>query len=731
MSMPQVGQGAVAVVPTFKGFRSAVNKETDAAASDSAKGFRSVWSKEGSTSGRATGAGFRKAFQGESSGFSDKATRELEQNVAKASRALSQARLKQLDQAGRVRVAEAQLTEAQAKHAVGSSQVTRAMERLASETRKLESANESTASSTEALKDAQSQLATAADRAGDQLGESGRSSARKFSSGFSDVFKGSFLGTTVAGLASSLVSNIGNAIGTGLRNAVEFAFTTVDIASDLNESVNAVRVAYGEASDALLALGEDSATSFGLSKRNLNSFSVQFSAFARTIRGNDVAGFIEELITRGSDFASVFNLEVADALTLFQSGLAGETEPLRRFGIDLSAAAVEAHAYATGIAAGGEELTEAQKQQARYSLLLQQTAQVQGDFANTSDALANKNRINAATWENLQARIGEGFLPIMSSLATILSEDVFPVIEEMIDEHGPELQAAFEAALPALQQLAVDVLPLLPGLFDSIAQTLPGLISLISTMAPLVLWVTQLYTGWFTAMDGLFAFLRGDTTLVELHDKLVTIPGPMGDILRAASNLGMGMASALLVAKREVANFAADVDRNVQSVIRWFQELPGRIGSFFSGAGSWLYNSGKSLIQGFIDGIEAMFRPVGDAVSGVLSWARGFFPSSPAKRGPFSGPGWDALKDSGSAVIEQWASGMDGPEISARITPSLSAKVASPFSTAAAASTPRGASASDAKSGPARIAREDLDYLVRQLAAIVRTDQRRGVATSG
>ena len=39
----------------------------------------------------------------------------------------------------------------------------------------------------------------------------------------------------------------------------------------------------------------------------------------------------------------------SDALALFQSGLAGETEPLRKFGIDLSAAAVEAHAIATGI----------------------------------------------------------------------------------------------------------------------------------------------------------------------------------------------------------------------------------------------------------------------------------------------------------------------------------------------------------------------------------------------
>lgn len=679
MSMPQVGQGAVAVVPTFKGFRSAVDKETDEAAASSTRGFRAAWSKEGTASGKSTGSGFRKAFETSTDGFSDRATRDLEQNVAKAARTLSQARLKQLDQVGKVRVAEAQLAEAQAKHAAGSSQVLRAMERLNSETRKLETTNENTASATESLRDAQNRLATAADRAGDQLADSGRSGARKFSSGFKDVFAGSFLGTTVAGLASSLVSNIGNAVGDGLRRAVEFAVGSVDIASDLNESVNAVSVAYGEISDEILALGQNSARTFGLSKRELNQYAVQFSAFSKTIAGDggDVAGTFESILGRATDFASVMNVDVADALGLFQSGLAGETEPLRRYGIDLSAATVEAYAYANGIAAQGEELTEAQKQQARYGALLAQTAQVQGDFANTSDELANKNRINAATWDDLQAKLGTAFLPVASELATILSDDVMPAIEQFVDEHGPELGQAFEEALPALREMAEEVLPQLPGLFESMSDTLPAVIDLTTQLAPVVIWVAQAFGGFTTSLSGLFALLSGDMTLEEFVAQMEEIPGPIGDIYRAAADLGTNLGDALGNALLWVNRFGMGVQVEIDNAIAWFQGIPDRVGAFFEGAGDWLYDSGKDLIQGFIDGINTMLKPVGDAVSGVLSWAQGFFPNSPAERGPFSGAGWTRLGKSGAAVMEQWTSGMARPDLTGALNPSYGVYAAS------------------------------------------------------
>ena len=61
---------------------------------------------------------------------------------------------------------------------------------------------------------------------------------------------------------------------------------------------------------------------------------------------------------------------------------------------------------------------------------------------------------------------------------------------------------------------------------------------------------------------------------------------------------------------------------------------------------------------GFLRGIKSMFGPIGDAVSGALDWLSGFFPHSPALRGPLSGSGWSRLKSSGEAYWEQFVGGM-------------------------------------------------------------------------
>ena len=181
--------------------------------------------------------------------------------------------------------------------------------------------------------------------------------AQKEAQGFSDQMK-NLAKTTAAAFAT--------------REVVNFAKSTVAAASDLGESINAVNVTFGEAADGILALGENAASAVGLSQREFNAFAVQFSGFTQQIAGagGDIAAVTDDLTTRIADFASVMNMDVSEAAQVFQSALAGETEPIRRFGIDMSAAAVEAHALATGLVSSKSEMTEAIKVQARYSLLM-------------------------------------------------------------------------------------------------------------------------------------------------------------------------------------------------------------------------------------------------------------------------------------------------------------------------------------------------------------------------
>lgn len=84
--------------------------------------------------------------------------------------------------------------------------------------------------------------------------------------------------------------------------------------------------------------------------------------------------------------------------------------------------------------------------------------------------------------------------------------------------------------------------------------------------------------------------------------------------------------------------------------------LPGKVLAALYGLSTLLYNSGKAIIQGLIDGIVNMAGNVGNAVKGVLKKARDLLPFSPAKKGPFSGKGWTLY--SGRAISNALAQGI-------------------------------------------------------------------------
>jgi hypothetical protein len=309
-------------------------------------------------------------------------------------------------------------------------------------------------------------LVRAGSTGGAKFGESaGRSAGRRFGSIFATAAKVGLVGL--------------GALGVG---AFKLGKDAIGQASDLNESLNAVNVTYGDQAKAVRELGSEAATALGLSNSEFNGLAVQFSAFATQVAGGDgpkVVGVLDDLATRGADFASVMNLEVNEAMGLFQSGLAGETEPLRKFGIDLSAAKVEAYAYAKGIAKQGEELTEAEKVQARYGSLMEQTNKTAGDFANTSDSLANRQRILNARWDDAQAKLGTALLPVMEDVAGFLLDEGIPAFEKASDWF-------VENGIPAISDFAGEMKPLAKEVGPALVDVFGGIRDAAETAAPYV-----------------------------------------------------------------------------------------------------------------------------------------------------------------------------------------------------------------------------------------------------
>jgi hypothetical protein len=158
------------------------------------------------------------------------------------------------------------------------------------------------------------------------------------------------------------------------------------------------------------------------------------------------------LTQRAADMASVFNTDVTEALTAVQAALRGEGDPIERFGANVSAARVEAFALAEGLAASKDEITDQIKLQARLGLILADTERVAGDFSNTSDELANRQRTLNAQWEDAQAALGTAMLPAMEALvglvptAIALVGDLVPVVEDLAEAFADAAPDIAEAA---------------------------------------------------------------------------------------------------------------------------------------------------------------------------------------------------------------------------------------------------------------------------------------------
>jgi phage-related protein len=455
------------------------------------------------------------------------------------------------------------------------------------------------------------------------------------------------------GLVNAAKSFIGPLVATfGAFAAVDFFKGSIEAASTLAESQNAIKVTFGEAAGAIATLGEDSATRLGLSTSAFNGIATQFSAFAGTIAGagGDVSKVVDELSTRGADFASVMNLDVKDALGLFQSGLAGETEPLRKYGIDMSAAAVEAYALSKGIWDGAGTMTEAQKVQARYGSLMEQTSKTAGDFANTSDGLANSQRIANAELENARAEMGDALLPVMSDLTKFAAETFIPIIEGMGDAIAWVRDNA-NIVVPVLAGLAAALLVILaPSIWAAVTATwafttallanpivlialgvgvlIAALVALIMNWDAVVAFVSEVwdgFVGWLT--DGLNAFAEWwggvwdgiAQFFANVFDWIGQFIADWWPLLLGIFTGGIGLVVGLIIQNWDaIVKFTTDA---FNAISQFIADTWDNIVGFFSAAGAVLLDWWNGYWSGLIGFFQGLFSGIGDFIGGVFQGA--------------------------------------------------------------------------------------------------------------
>lgn len=204
--------------------------------------------------------------------------------------------------------------------------------------------------------------------------------------------------------------------GLGVAKNVLAGF--IQQSNDYIENMNLFAASMGEAAESASDFGMEAQNLLGIDfgewARNQGVFQTLITGMGQTA---DRATVMSQQLTQlGYDIASFFNTSTEDAMLKIQSGIAGELEPLRRLGWDLSDARMNLELTRMGIDASTQSMTQAEKVALRYHLIMSQVTITHGDMARTIASPANQLRVLNAQLTLTARSIGNLLIPALNMI---------------------------------------------------------------------------------------------------------------------------------------------------------------------------------------------------------------------------------------------------------------------------------------------------------------------------
>lgn len=243
--------------------------------------------------------------------------------------------------------------------------------------------------------------------------------------------------SAVGGLTRTL-GYLGLAAGVG--GAAAGFYHMIESASDAVEQLNVINASFGQSADSVMDWSKTMADELGRSEYTLQSFAARLGAIVSPAfadmgeKGRAEAASISTSLSKLSvDLSSFFNTTEEDALIALRAGLTGESEPLKRYGVDLTQ---QGMADATGVDIKSfNKLSRAEKMQARFEAIMVQTANAQGDAARTANEYANASRAASDAIRDVTTQIGMRLLPYMKAGA-VATRDWARDMQDWVGEAG-------------------------------------------------------------------------------------------------------------------------------------------------------------------------------------------------------------------------------------------------------------------------------------------------------
>jgi hypothetical protein len=376
----------------------------------------------------------------------------------------------------------------------------------------------------------------------------------------------SSFGSKMQGVGKSLTTRLTLPLAVAGGAAVKFA-------SDFQESMNKVDVAFGKSKKEVKDFAKTTLKQFGIAEGSALDMAALFGDMATSMGLNQsaAADMSTSLVGLAGDLASFKNIGIDQATTALAGVFTGETESLKRLGIVMTQTNLESFAMERGMNANIKTMTQAQKVALRYKFIMESTSNAQGDFGRTSGGAANQMRIFQESLKELSAKFGQVILPVFTKLVSFANG----------------LLQKFSDLSPTTKKLIV--------VFAGIAAALGPVLYILGTLV---------------------------TLAPAIGTALTVMMGPIGLIVAGLTAISVviyknwaGIKSALV----KIGNYFIDLYNNSLPIQLAVNSLIANFKNMLA-VGKFVFSTFSTIIKTFANNFITLFKGIGDIIMGVFTF---------------------------------------------------------------------------------------------------------------
>ena len=198
----------------------------------------------------------------------------------------------------------------------------------------------------------------------------------------------------------------------------------IKFASDFEESLNKVDVAFKGSSSQVKAFAKTALNSFGIAEGSALDMAALFGDMSTSmgISQGEAAKLSTSLVGLAGDLASFKNMNIEEVTTALNGVFTGETESLKRLGVVMTEANLQQFALSQGMKGNIKDFTQAQKVMLRYEYVMSMTSNAHGDFIRTGGGAANQMRVFQEGLKELGVLFGQEMLPLFTDMVKSLND---------------------------------------------------------------------------------------------------------------------------------------------------------------------------------------------------------------------------------------------------------------------------------------------------------------------